>query len=275
MSCSIRCPATVGRGEDPASLTSLFNLASICASLYCEVGGVSTRPWQHTTAAKKVFKRRPHVSAILYVFGPSSESITVGHQWDSWVRPSLGVFVVSPNPPSVLSSAISLREISQVYTTGSAWRMIADPRPTRSFRFVQVAAVPGIKAAPRSVDLLDEEWRCGSCCSGKTWMKYSTPNIAEDRFGEDRRIDRVLRAMRCRRPHLVTDEVGDVDASAHSNIKGRIPRRQRPLRAPRGAPLALERTGVQSPNVNVVAWGSDGDHMCIAGAPGGDALLLQ
>ena len=55
--------------------------------------------------------------------------------------------------------------------------------------------------------------------SGRTWMKYSTPNISPRiRSGNMRRIDRILGAMCGRGPDLVADEVGDVDARAHSGV---------------------------------------------------------
>ena len=50
-------------------------------------------------------------------------------------------------------------------------------------------------------------------------MKYSTPNISRRiGIGEHGRIDRILGAMCGRGPDLVADEVGDVDARAHSGV---------------------------------------------------------
>ena len=50
-------------------------------------------------------------------------------------------------------------------------------------------------------------------------MKYSTPNISCRIVSREHGgIDRVLRAMRGRRPDLVVDEVGDVDTRVHPGV---------------------------------------------------------
>src|ERR1700692_4046345 len=43
-------------------------------------------------------------------------------------------------------------------------------------------------------------------------------HLSEDWIGEHARIDRILRAMCGRGADLVADEVGDVDARAHSGV---------------------------------------------------------
>ena len=97
-------------------------------------------------------------------------------------------------------------------------------------------------------------------------------HLSEDRIGEDRRIDRILRAMRGSGAHLVTDELGDVDGRVHTS-GDLIPRR--------------ERSGQERLGGRAAAWGEDrtgrrerqggdvihGDHMGVAGTAGGDALL--
>ena len=111
-----------------------------------------------------------------------------------------------------------------------------------------------------------------SSCSGKTWMKYSTPNISR-RIGSGKISDRSGTASDARPPPASCGRRSRRRRCPRSPGIDLIPRRQRPGPEKLGLrPASVERPGF-SRRERQAGHVVDGDHVCIAGVPGGDALL--